>query len=101
MAVFHVQRQCWQRWPRVLIMERTNDDGSKEERRYVPECNVGDQWKEQLFRKISGIRWGLEERDELIRDMYHMLVGHAVDQYVDEDEWENVESMVNALRIEL
>ena len=27
MAIFHVQRQCWQRWPRVLIVERKGDNG--------------------------------------------------------------------------
>lgn len=55
MAMFHVQRQCWQRWPRVLIVERTNDDGSKEERRYVPEGKTESQWKE-LCRKMAGLR---------------------------------------------
>lgn len=55
MAMFHVQRQCWQRWPRVLIVERTNDDGSKEERRYVPEGKTESQWKE-LCCKMTGLR---------------------------------------------
>lgn len=128
MAIFHVQRQCWQRWPRVLIVERMNDDGSKEERRYVPEGGTRDEWNgrvRETLRKfndakakydammadmadvpnfqaeIDGLRWGVEERDELIRDMFHMLVGHAVDQYVDEEEWESVMSRVIEFGIEL
>lgn len=128
MAIFHVQRQYWQRWPRVLIVERTNDDGSKEERRYVPEGGTRDEWNgrvRETLRKfndakakydammadmadipsfqaeIDGLRWGVEERDELIRDMFHMLVGHAVDQYVDEEEWESVMSRVVEFGIEL
>ena len=36
MARITVQRQCWQRWPRVLIAEKHNDDGTVDERRYVP-----------------------------------------------------------------
>lgn len=37
MASITVQRQCWQRWPRVLVAEKHNDDGTVDERRYVPE----------------------------------------------------------------
>ena len=132
MAIFHVQRQCWQRWPRVLIVERKGDNGGHEERRYVPEGKTEGQWKElcrkmtglrdksareseekaqllmeaqdELLSKqaeIDGLRWGAEERDKLIRDMFHMLVGHAVDQYVGEEEWESVMSRVIELGIEL
>lgn len=128
MAIFHVQRQCWQRWPRVLIVERKGDDGGHEERRYVPEGGTRDEWSgrvRETLRKlddakakydammadmadipsfqaeIDGLRWGVEERDELIRDMFHMLVGHAVDQYVDEEEWESVMSRVIEFGIEL
>lgn len=41
MARITVQRQCWQRWPRVLIAEKRNDDGTVDERRYVPEDGAG------------------------------------------------------------
>lgn len=100
MAMFHVQRQCWQRWPRVLIVERKGDNGGHEERRYIPEGKTEGQWKE-LCRKmtglrdksareseekaqllieaqdellsrqaeIDGLRWAVEERDQLIRDL--------------------------------
>lgn len=37
MSKVTVQRQNWQRWPRVLIAEKHNDDGTVDERRYVPE----------------------------------------------------------------
>lgn len=45
MARITVQRQCWQRWPRVLIAERHNDDGTVDERRYVPEGGTEKEWK--------------------------------------------------------
>ena len=45
MARITVQRQCWQRWPRVLIAEKRNDDGTIEERRYVPEGGTENEWK--------------------------------------------------------
>lgn len=45
MARITVQRQCWQRWPRVLIAEKRNDDGTREERRYVPEGGTEGEWK--------------------------------------------------------
>ena len=104
MAVYHVQRQGWQRWPRVLIVERVNDDDSKEERRYIPEGKTPSQWKElcrkmtglrdksareseekaqllmeaqdELLSKqaeIDGLRWGIDERDQLIHDMWRCL----------------------------
>lgn len=104
MAQYHVQRQCWQRWPRVLIVERVNDDDSKEERRYIPEGKTESQWKElcrkmtglrdksareseekaqllmeaqdELLSKqaeIDGLRWGIDDRDKLIRDMWRLL----------------------------
>lgn len=96
MAIFHVQRQCWQRWPRVLIVERVNDDDSKEERRYIPEGGTRDEWNDRIRRhirdyskaaeklnarileesevpglkaEIDGLRWAVEERDQLIRDL--------------------------------
>ena len=45
MSRITVQRQCWQRWPRVLIAERRNDDGTVDERRYVPEGGTENEWK--------------------------------------------------------
>lgn len=45
MSKITVQRQCWQRWPRVLIAEKHNDDGTREERRYVPEGGTENEWK--------------------------------------------------------
>ena len=91
-----VQRQCWQRWPRVLIAERRNDDDTVDERRYVPEGGTTDQWNERtretlrkleaarkeldtrlheeselpnLQAEIDGLKWAIEERDELVRDL--------------------------------
>ena len=45
MSKITVQRQCWQWWPRVLIAEKHNDDGTREERRYVPEGGTENEWK--------------------------------------------------------
>lgn len=36
MSLFYVERQCWQRWPKTLIVVKENDHGD-ERRRYVPE----------------------------------------------------------------
>lgn len=36
MSQFYVKRECWQRFPKTLIMVRKNGDGD-EFRRYVPE----------------------------------------------------------------
>lgn len=96
MAGITVQRQCWQRWPRVLIAERRNDDGTVDERRYVPEGGTRDQWNGEvreavrrydaarakldarlhdeselpnLRAEIDGLKWAIEERSELIRDL--------------------------------
>ena len=40
---FYVQRECWAKWPRVLIMKRKTG-GEEEQRRYVPErtCHIID-----------------------------------------------------------
>ena len=96
MAKITVQRQCWQRWPRVLIAERRNDDGTVDERRYVPEGGTRDEWNAEvretlrkydaarkaldarlheeselpsLRAEIDGLKWAVEERDALIRDL--------------------------------
>lgn len=96
MARITVQRQCWQRWPRVLVAERRNDDGTVDERRYVPEGGTRDQWNGEvrevirrydaarakldarlheeaelpnLLAEIDGLKWAVEERDALIRDL--------------------------------
>ena len=100
MARITVQRQCWQRWPRVLIAERRNDDGTVDERRYVPEGGTENEWKarcrdalklerharddyeqtmvtlqgefaraEHLKAEADGLKWAIEERDALIRDL--------------------------------
>lgn|GEM_PF-3746555 len=100
MARITIQRQCWQRWPRVLIVERHNDDGTVEERRYVPEGGTTDEWNERtrdvmrkfeaarkeldarlheeselpnLRAEIDGLKWAIEDRDELIRDLMRLL----------------------------
>lgn len=41
MAMFYVEKQPWQRWPKVLTVCRNGEDGI-ERRRYVPErtCKV-------------------------------------------------------------
>lgn len=97
MARITVQRQCWQRWPRVLIAEKHNDDGTEDERRYVPEGGTRDEWNERMrevMRKhaeaannlnarlleeekvpslqaeIDGLKWAIEERDALIRAIW-------------------------------
>lgn len=97
MARITVQRQCWQRWPRVLIAERRNDDGTVDERRYVPEGGTRDEWNAEvretlrkceaarkeldarlheesklpnLRAEIDGLKWAIEERDELIRAIW-------------------------------
>lgn len=51
MSRITVQRQNWQRWPRVLIAERRNDDGTVDERRYVPEGGklTAEQVREAIF----------------------------------------------------
>ena len=36
MAVYYVEAQCWQHWPKVLIMRHKTGSG-EETRRYVPE----------------------------------------------------------------
>ena len=36
MSLFYVERECWQRFPKVLIMVRKDGRGD-ERRRYVPE----------------------------------------------------------------
>ena len=96
MSRITVQRQCWQRWPRVLIAERRNDDGTVDKRRYVPEGGTRDEWNgrtREVMRKyaeaannlnarmleewkvpnlqaeIDGLKWAIEERDALIRDL--------------------------------
>ena len=38
---FYVQRECWTRWPKVLIMKRKTEHGD-EAKRYIPErtCRI-------------------------------------------------------------
>lgn len=106
MAQYHVQRQCWQRWPRVLIMERKGEDGGHEERRYIPEGGTRDEWNDRLRgyireyskaaeklnarileesevpglkAEVDGLRWAIEERDQLIRDMLAFEDHHCAD----------------------
>ena len=70
MASITVQRQCWQRWPRVLIAERRNDDGTREERRYVPEGMPENEWK-SMCRKLTDRNNALmRERDERANDSF-------------------------------
>jgi hypothetical protein len=42
MAKFFIETQCWEHWPKVLVMGRNRNDGTVERRRYVPErmCTV-------------------------------------------------------------
>ena len=55
MSKITVQHQCWQRWPRVLIAERRNDDGTVDERRYVLEG--GKLTAEQVREAIEANSW--------------------------------------------
>lgn len=51
MSMFYIERQCWQRFPKVLIMVKKNGHGD-ERRRYVPErtChNVGAEYSKAGF----------------------------------------------------
>ena len=43
MSLFYVERQCWQRWPKVLIMV-CKGEGGEVRKRYVPErtCHIID-----------------------------------------------------------
>lgn len=83
-----------------MIAEKRNDDGTVDERRYVPEGGTRDDWNDEvretlrkyesarkeldarlheesklpnLRAEIDGLKWAIEERDELIRDMYLQL----------------------------
>lgn len=111
MARITVQRQCWQRWPRVLIAERRNDDGTVDERRYVPEGGTENEWKarcrdvlklerqarddyeqamatlqgefaraEHLKAEVDGLKWAIEERDALIRDMWPLVLADGASE---------------------
>ena len=65
MSRFHVHTQFWQRWPRILVVERENDDGTRSERRYVPEKR-------------------LDEYRELLRDMFDMRCWQSADSWEEE-----------------
>ena len=101
MALYHVERQSWQRWPRVLVCVKDDHDGTVERRRYVPEGGTVEEWKARLRdalgreneawkdyaqamvtlqgetakaahlqAEVDGLKTMLEDRDELICDMY-------------------------------
>lgn len=70
MARITVQRQCWQRWPRVLIAERRNDDGTVDERRYVPEGGTENEWKAMCRKLTARMDALMNERDERANDSY-------------------------------
>ena len=70
MSKITVQRQCWQRWPRVLIAERRNDDGTVDERRYVPEGGTENEWKAMCRKLTARMDALMSERDERANDSY-------------------------------
>lgn len=103
MTRFYVERQVWQRWPRVLLMCKDTGNGI-ERRRYVPEGGTRDEWNEgmravmrkyteaanklnarlleeselpNLQAEIVGLKWALNERDALIRDMWFKNLGRS------------------------
>lgn len=96
---FYVEASYWARWPRVLVMCKKTGNGI-ERRRYIPEGGTRDQWNERvreimrnyaeaannlnvrlleeselpnLKAEIDGLKWAIEERDELICDMAREL----------------------------
>lgn len=104
MARITVQRQCWQRWPRVLIAERHNDDGTVDERRYVPEGGTRDEWNErtrEVMRKyaeaannlnarlleeekvpnlqaeVDGLKWQVEELEAALRKACEFIADYG------------------------
>lgn len=110
MSQFYVERQGWQRWPRMLIMCKKTGYGV-ERRRYVPENGTRDKWNSRMreaLRKyneasknlnarlleesevpnlqaeIDGLKWAIEERDNLIRGMFTELIDYnVIARYVD------------------
>ena len=104
MARITIQRQCWQRWPRVLIVERHNDDGTVDERRYVPEGGTRDEWNGQirdavrrydaalkrlharmreeseipnLRAEIDGLKWQVEELESALRGACQFIADYG------------------------
>lgn len=68
MSIIHVQRQCWQRWPRVLIAEKSNNDGTREERRYVPEGGTRDEWNAEVRETLHKFEAARKELDARLHE---------------------------------
>lgn len=52
MSLFYVEKQCWQRWPRVVLMCRKTGFGGHDTKRYVPEktCTMRKRpWNQDGF----------------------------------------------------
>ena len=98
---FYVEANRWARWPRVLVMCKKTGDGI-ERRHYIPAGGTRDQWNERMRKimcnyaeaanklnarlleesqvpsmqaEVDGLRWAIDERDELICDMARELRG--------------------------
>ena len=96
---FYVEANYWRRWPNVLVMCKKTGNGV-ERRRYIPEGGTRDQWSERMRAimcnyaeatnklnarlleesqvpsmqaEVDGLKWEIEERDELICDMAREL----------------------------
>lgn len=110
MSQFYVEHQGWVRWPRTLIMCKKTGYGI-ERKRYVPEGGTRDEWysrmreavrkykeaSDQLNAKmleesevpnlkaeIDGLKLAIEERDNLIRDMFAEMIDYnVIARYVD------------------
>ena len=87
MSKITVQRQCWQRWPRVLIAERRNDDGTVDERRYVPEGGklTAEQVREAIeansWAETSSIREFNDSSWQAIADELNAALGRRIQAY--------------------
>ncbi len=129
MSEYYVERQIWQRWPKVLVMCKKTGNGV-ERRRYVPEGGTRDEWNErtrEVMRKyseaadklnarmleesrmpnlqaeIDGLQWAVEERDTLIRDLLEcrtMLSCLDCSQYGKCDGYDGFKQRMESLGIE-
>ncbi len=64
MSRFYVERQYWQRWPKVLVMWRDNDDSTKTDRRYVPDrgtCQDESKWTRKFRCSECKVEFFLED----------------------------------------